>query len=78
MHDALQPSACAPGLAPIRVDSPVESARAIGAEYGVDVATYHFDFAGSYLDPRWEPVLAVPLHSEVPLEVFERLVATAS
>jgi hypothetical protein len=77
MHDAMQRST-APGLAPVRVESPVESARAIDAEYGIEVAVYHFDFSGSYMDPRWEAVLAVPLHSEVPLEVFERLIANVS
>jgi hypothetical protein len=78
MHDALHPSAPAPGLAPVRAQSPVESARAIDAEFGIQVAAYHFDFSGSYLDPRWEAVLAVPLHSEVPLDVFERLIANVS
>jgi len=65
----------APGIWPIHgvnVDDNLLSK--IHNKFDVDVRNYHFNYNDSYIEQQWTEVLAVPLHSEIQMEILDELI----
>jgi protoporphyrinogen oxidase len=71
MFDAAKKNA-APGLAPLFSGRPMQELEELSVRWadrhGIETRLYHFNLSGDPLDPDYVPCLAVPLHSDVPLE----------
>ena len=69
-----------PGLVPIPLD-PQKAQQAviwIQEKMNIRVANYHFNFCQSYIEPRWENTIAMPIHKEVNPDDLDRVLSKLS
>ena len=64
----------APGILPVCIRKAYESVQTeVERIFQVEVAIYHFNFSDNYLNQEWTKVLAVPIHSEIEMSLFEEI-----
>lgn len=68
MQSQIESAQAMPGIFPL-FSKDIESARNSASEIlkktGIAATAYHFDISDSWLNPKWVPCTAIPLHGEV-------------